>query len=153
MSVSALVDNQVFTYSGRTERTTTEMVADYTEMRKVLFRLTRLEPGMKTAAILMKAGDFAATGASGINIDQEKLLSQPWVRDIPEEKRFFYLVPAHQAAYRDRKSEELTVTFVRKIMSSGVRYMGAMLFDVDPASFILLNEELETARDSVHHFY
>ena len=147
MSVSALVDNQVFTYSGRTERTTTEMVADYTEMRKVLFRLTRLEPGMKTAAILMKAGDFAATGASGINIDQEKLLSQPWVRDIPEEKRFFYLVPAHQAAYRDRKSEELTVTFVRKIMSSGVRYMGAMLFDVDPASFILLNEELETARD------
>ena len=49
MSVSVLVDNELFTYSAKEDRTITELVSDHGNIRKVLFRLTQLQPELINA--------------------------------------------------------------------------------------------------------
>ncbi len=145
ISVSVLVDNELFNYSDKEDRTTTELVSDYKNMRKVLFRLSMLKPELETASILMRTGDFVQTGAAGIKIE-ENLIEENWVKDISEQKEYFYLIPAHRTNYWNRRADEVTITFVRKILSSGVRYLGALLIDVNPTAVIDLNDEFESAK-------
>lgn len=147
MSVSVLVDNQLFSYSGKEDRTMTELVGDHESMRKVLFRLTQLQPELTSASILMKTGDFVQTGVAGIKIDEPVIREVEWVRQIEEYDESFYLVPAHKTGYWNRRTDEITITFVRKIKSSGVRYLGALLIDVNPTAAINLNERFESAKD------
>ena len=148
ISVSVLVDNQLFSYSDKDDRTTTELVDDYKNMRKVLFRLSTLKPELKTASILMRTGDFIQTGSSGINIMEDSFLEEAWVQKIPEHEEYFYLVPAHKTSYWNRQTEGTTITFVRKILSSGVRYLGALMIDADPTAMIDLNDEFASAKET-----
>ncbi len=53
ISVSVLVDSELFFYSEKTERTVTEIVRDKENMQKVLFRIVTLQPKVKTIGILM----------------------------------------------------------------------------------------------------
>ncbi len=147
MSVSILVDSELFSYSDKDGRSTTELVNDYDKIRKVLFRLSTLQPDLETASILLKTGDFVQTGASGIRIKDNDIQSENWVLEIPEHEEYFYLVPAHKTDYRDRQTDKTAVTFVRKIMSSGVRYLGALMIDVDPSVIVRLSEEFASAKD------
>ena len=147
MSVSVLVDNELFTYSAKEDRTITELVSDHGNIRKVLFRLTQLQPELINASIIMKAGDFIQTGVNGIRVDEETFRSENWVQDIPESDGYFYLVPSHKADYRNRIADEQTITFVRKILSSGVRYLGALTIDVKPSAVVNHNEELASAKE------
>lgn len=146
ISVSVLVDNELFFYSEKTQRTVTEIVRDNENMQRVLFRIVTLQPKVKTAGILMRNGDFVQTGSGGLKIDQTAFYEKPWVREIEQSRGNFYVIPAHRADYWNSRTDELTITFIRKIMSSGTRYRGALLIEVDPASVIVLNEEYENAK-------
>ena len=53
ISVSVLVDSELFFYSEKTERTVTKIVRDKENMQKVLFRIVTLQPKVKTIGILM----------------------------------------------------------------------------------------------------
>lgn len=146
ISVSVLVDSELFFYSEKTERTVTEIVRDKENMQKVLFRIVTLQPKVKTIGILMQNGDFVQTGSDGLKIDQAVFCGKPWVKELEQSGENFYIVPAHKADYWTSRKDELTITFVRRIMSSGVRYRGALMIDVDPASIIVLNEKYENAK-------
>jgi two-component system sensor histidine kinase YesM len=141
ISVSVLVDSELFFYSEKTERTVTEIVRDKENMQKVLFRIVTLQPKVKTIGILMQNGDFVQNGSDGLKIDQAVFCGKPWVKELEQSGENFYIVPAHKADYWTSRKDELTITFVRRIMSSGVRYRGALMIDVDPASIIVLNEK------------
>lgn len=146
ISVSVLVDNELFFHSEKDRRSVTEIVRDNENMQRVLFRIVTLQPKVRTVAILMKNGDFIQTGSDGLKIKQTVFEKKPWVKELEQSPKNFYMIPAHRTDYWNSRNDELTITFVRKIMSSGVRYRGAVLIDVDPASIIVLNEEYENAK-------
>ena len=146
ISKSVLVDNELFFYSEKTQRSVTELVRDNESIQRVLFRITTLQPKVKTVSILMHNGDFIHTGSKGLKINQTAFYEKPWVKGLDQSTENFYVVPAHKADYWNSRTNELVITFVRKIMSSGMKYRGALMIDIDPASVIVLSEEYENAK-------
>lgn len=146
ISVSVLVDNELFFNAEKEPRTVTELVRYHEKMQRILFRIVTLQPKVKTAGILMQDGDLVQTGSNGLRLDPAVFREKPWVKELEQSAEYFYLIPAHRADYWNHQKDELTITFVRRIMSSGARYCGALLIDIDPASIIVLNEEYEHAK-------
>lgn len=117
-----------------------EQIENKLYYRQIIAKLMTLQQEILSVTIMNEKGEYYQYDRNGKNVDYEKLMEQPWLREQKEQSETLFVSRLHDCSYYDRNKDQIMVTFGRKVYDFTGRYKGMILIDLSPASLVKLSD-------------
>ncbi len=127
-----------------------DTVLEKVERQSIIYSMMRRVMTQKSSVknvVLITNYDTFVLSQLGEKINISSLYEQEWYQKIMKEENNIMLSSIHSQPYLDRHSDQIVLTIGRRLYNYAGKYIGVILLDVDPASFVDLSEGFFQARD------